>query len=193
MKKLAYVLFLGCFACLFSCKKDKSLADLLFEFAKVGTEEVDVNTPLTLESSIENAPLASTETAGANDRSLRVQYRADENSPWVDAQLVDQDGNVTYELVKPVPSLKPGTKHKKSEGFAFPVPGIYRYGLEADVFEVVAEREETNNEASSGDGFVRAATNPAFQLTVKVKDPSGLIQPVYGTESVVRIQYLGEK
>lgn len=160
--------------------------DLLYEFADLAQEEVEVNTPLVLNSSITNEEAVcdncSTLAASENDRSIRVEYRADENSPWVDAQVVDQNGDVVYELVKPVPEIKPGKKFQKTEGFVFTSPGIYRYKLLADRSDIVPERIETNNDATSADGDVRSAASSdhKFRLVVRVVDPKGKSLPVYG-------------
>lgn len=190
------------FGCLFvlsilvSCKKDRvQKADLLFDFAEIGQDSVGVGFPLVLESAIANTEAVCedcvTETANPSDRSIRVQYRPDENSPWVDAQLKDQDGNISYELVVPVPEIKAGKKHIKSEGFQFAVPGIYRYILDADVMEIVIERIETNNDADSNDGLVRSSSNPKFRLLVVVTDPSKLTKPVFDPAQRILVSYLG--
>jgi len=191
--------FLCCFFAIYllgGCKKEHvQKPDLLFDYAQMGQDSVDLGLPLVLESAIANTEAVCedcvTETASANERSIRVQYRPDENSPWVDAQLKDQDGNITYELVIPVPEIKAGKKHIKSEGFQFAVPGIYRYILDADVMEIVIERNETNNDADSNDGIVRSSSNPKFRLLVVVTDHHHAAHPVYDPAEPVVVGYMG--
>lgn len=185
---------------LFSCKTDTELvlADLLFDFARIDQPAVDLGIPLVVESAIMNEPKlcedCETMVADVNDRSIRVQYRPDENAPWTDAQLKDQAGNITYELVIPVPEIPPGGKHLKSEGFSFTTPGFYRYLFTADRLDVVEERNESNNDTDSNNGTVGKGIAPKYQLEVEVFDVKGEVKPNYHPTSIpVTVIYLGGK
>lgn len=182
-------------ASLLSCEETEVVnPDLKYQYANLEKEVVDSGEPLVLQSSITNemeiCPDCTTSDAASNDRSIRVMYRPDTVSPWVDAQLADEDGNIVFELVKPVPEIKAGQKHIKTDGFIFSNPGFYQYFLLADRSNLVSERDEENNDASSKEGDVRASATPGkFQLKVRVFDPTGKIPPVYDNKPVI-VQYV---
>lgn len=168
--------------------------DLLYQYANLENDVVNSGAPLILQSSITNEEEVClnciTLDALPSDRSIRVRYRPDESSPWVDAQLTDEDGNIVFELVKPVPEIKAGKKHEKTDGFVFLSPGVYQYYLKADRSDMVSERNEENNDANSPEGDIRGSSASGnFRLSVRVFDPTGKIPPVYGDKPVV-VQYL---
>ena len=187
---LSIILFAGCGG------DEEKNPDLLYEFADLVMQEVDSGDPLILESSItneaDNCTNCTTMTSGECARSIRVEYRPDENSPWVDAELQDQGGNTTFELVKPVPEIEESSNYTQSEGFVFLTPGLYRYKLVADRNFEVEERIETNNDASTEDGDVRAqGSSSPFKLIVRVYDPSGQNKPSPAGKKPAPILYLG--
>lgn len=199
MKKLYEILFFTGLLCILSCDPEEENVnpDLLFDFARINQPSVNLGVPLVVENAITNEEAScdncATKSAGANARSIRVQYRPDLNSPWVDAQLKDQNGNITYELVVPVPEIQPGKKHTKSEGYSFATPGYYRYLLLADRDQVVLERIETNNDTDSNDGTVgKGMAAPRFKLTLQVLDHTGMVKPNYDPSVPVTVIYLGE-
>jgi hypothetical protein len=188
----------------FSCRKNDPRGpspsienpDLLYDFANLESDIVDAGEPLVLQSAITNSMAicpndCQTETSGLCDRTIRLQYRPDENADWVDAQLEDQNGNVVFEIVKPVPEIPPGMKDTKTEGFSFQTPGFYRYILLSDAFNDINERIENNNDATTEDGDVRASA-AKFNLFVKVVDPSGRKLPEFDSSIPIIVKYLGE-
>lgn len=198
-----YTRFLWLFFCFtfllfISCGEDEVNPDLLYDFADLEMEEVDAGEPLVLQSAILNDRAICedcfTMASGECDRGLRLEYRADVNSPWVDAQLEDQDGNIVFEIIKPVPVIQAGSMHTQTEGFIFSNPGLYRYKLASDRTEIVAERIETNNDATTTQGDVKAAgannNGRVYNLIVRVDDPSGAYLPVPSGKQPVPVVYL---
>lgn len=180
-----------------SCKKQKSIenADLLYEFANLQSTQVNTGEPLILESAIINQPAdcdnCRTLQTIPCQRSIRLEYRADLDSPWRDAELKDETGNQVLAIVKPVPEIQPGTLATASEGFVFTTPGIYRYQLASDINDIIPERNEDNNDAATDEGDVKAYSDRRiFRLLVTVIDQSGNHLPAVKGKKPVAVKYI---
>jgi len=187
-----------------SCKDDGSdqlelkNPDLLFEYANIQNTIVMSGETQQLNSSITNAavidPDCETKKADPTDRSTELEYRPDTSSIWSAAQLKNQNGDLVYIILKNTPELNSNESFNSPQFYSFLTPGFYRYRLGADYEEVVVERDESNNGASSNEGTIRSpsAQISQFNLSFQVIDTSGTIRPNYNPDIPVIAKYLGE-
>lgn len=180
-----------------TCGQTKTLADLLFRAASFVVPEITLVQSFVINNVIENlAPSCeadgsdTAETAEDSNKGISAEYRPDGNGTWQDAQLADQSGTATYQVIVPTDDLASGETDESQEAFQFTTPGQYRFKYNTDVINVVQERNEANNSADVNNGNI-SGKREGNEIIVTVTDPTGKRQPQYNSHQVVTINYLG--
>lgn len=185
-----------------SCEKSEIcsaiyLADMVCSKLAIAVPTVETGAAFALTTIVRNIAestnFCETETAGNSNTGYTVDFRADENSPWEDAQIADQSGSLTFEVFVPTSSLPPADSTGFEPNFRMDEPGQYRFGSNADGLTEVAERNELNNGNTSNDGTLgRAAAVSTSKYVIVTVVPSAGYTPIRREEGEpAKVEYLG--
>lgn len=185
-----------------SCEKEEIcsaiyLADMVCSELAIAVPTVETGAAFALTTVVRNIAestnFCETETAGNSNTGYAVEFRADENSPWEDAQIADQSGSLEFEVFVPTSSLPPNETTGFEPNFSMDEPGQYRFGSNADGLTEVSERNEGNNGNTSNQGTLeRAASVPTAKYVIVTVVPSADYTPIRRDEGEpAKVQYLG--
>ncbi|MBK8555659.1 MAG: hypothetical protein IPL65_07760 [Lewinellaceae bacterium] len=174
------------------------LADMICSKVAIAVPTVETGVAFALTTIIKNVAestnFCETETAGTSNTQFMAQYRSDADSPWEDAQLVDQQGNLTFEVFVGTPMIDPADSTGMQPGFVMETPGQYYFPTNADGRLQVDERNENNNGSYSGVGTIPRAIGeiPADQIITVVPSKDYVPQKRNPGEPI-KVKYLGTK
>ena len=185
-----------------SCDKEEIcsaiyLADMVCSELAIAVPTVETGVAFALTTIVKNIAestnFCETETAENSNTGYAVEFRSDENSPWEDAQIADQNGALQFEVFVPTSPLPPNETTGFEPDFVMDEPGQYRFGSEADGMTEVIERNEGNNGNISNQGTIRAAISPTnSKYAIVTVVPSAVYVPVQRSEGEpAKVKYLG--
>lgn len=183
-------------SCTIRCPK-LLLADLLFTVGHITTPQITIGSNFVIKSVLTNlAEECDAEQTVATEIRISAKYKPNQDSAFVDATFSVGGSSVRNEAIVPCPALGSNQSQHRSDSVIFFTPGIYCFNYQADIFDKVIERDETNNSMGScrAKSINVGQENGKYQLIVEVYDPTGKIKPNYDYQNNPTVlQYLGSK